>query len=131
MASGRKGFEKLEAFADAIQKRNLLIDEAESLSTRKRLLVFIGEEGSKQVEVYKAPKGSSLWHLLTSKNPNIDWDPRKEVLWVAVWKTQTKSRSVLILIRPPVIDLTKNTLEVPPISRWQRVMEFWNLSENL
>lgn len=132
MASGRRGFEKVEAFADAIQKRDLFFDETNGpLGTRKRLLVYIGEEGSDQVEIYKAPKGSTLWHLLTSKNPNMDWDPRKEVLWVAVWKTQTKSRSVLILMRPPVTDPSKGTSEVPPVNGWHRVMEVWNLSENL
>lgn len=125
--SSRKGLEGLEAFAKAVQAKLISLD---FLRSSKYLYVFIGEEGSDQVTRYQAQVGSSLWRLLTSKNPSITWDPRKEILWVALLKTQTKTKSVLVLLRPPIIEGQK-VQQLPQPGEWIRVKEYWNLSENL
>ena len=126
--TSRKGFKSLEVFADEIQAK-LLSQNYVSGNAKKVLLVFIGEEGSDQVEIYEAPQGSTFWSLLTSGLRYFTYDPTREIFWAVVLRTQTKTRSVVIVSSPP--SKSDQTLKDPPIETWERKKVFWKLSENI
>jgi len=126
--TSRKGFKSLEVFADEIQAK-LLSQNYVSGNAKKVLLVFIGEEGSDQVEIYEAPQGSTFWSLLTSGLRSFTYDPTREIFWAVVLRTQTKTRSVVIVSSPP--SKSDQTLKDPPIETWERKKVFWKLSENI
>ena len=125
--TSRKGFKSLEVFADKIQEK--LLSQYPPENTQKVLLVFIGEEGSSQVEIFKAPQGSTFWSLLTSGLRSYNYDPTREIFWAAVLRTQTKTRSVVIVSSPP--SKSDQTLLDPPIGSWERKKVIWKLSENI
>lgn len=127
--SSRKEFESLILFANAIEK-NLLPLEVLQNPHVKKLIVFLGEEGSKRVEIYHAIAGSTFWDILAKDLMVASYDHTKNVFWAAILRTQTKTRSLKVISSPTTTD-PSFTVEIPPFSSWIRVKEFWNSSENI